>query len=295
MQETSAAQGQAIPILDGIAQLADRYDGFILDLWGVIHDGRSVFPWVPDTLTRLRAAGKRVVLLSNAPRREHVVAERNRELGIDPAWVDGTVTSGEQAWQGLAQRPDAFYRSLGTACLHVGGKRDITMRDGLDAYRFVEEVAEADFILNTGSSIGDGEAPMREAALQVAAKRDLPMICANPDRVVVVGGKKEPCAGAIADRYEELGGRVRWHGKPFPEVYEVALARMGLPKDKVLAVGDSMITDMLGARDAGLDGLFVLGGIHAEDLGGAPAPESLGALAAKHGVAPLAAVPSFQW
>src|SRR5690606_2382401 len=132
------------------------------------------------------------------------------------------VTSGEEAWRHMHDRPDAFHQGLGRRCLHLGGPRDRSMREGLP-YDFVARAAEADCILNTGSADETGGMAAEAAELELAAGRDLPMVCANPDRVVISGGRREPCAGAIADRYEALGGRVAWHGKPYPGVYRRAV------------------------------------------------------------------------
>jgi len=283
-------------ILPGLSAIAPSFDALILDLWGVVHDGQRVFPWVPDTLRSLRAGGKRVMLLSNAPRREAVVAARNAEIGLDPALVDGIVTSGEEAWRHMAERSDAFHGALGDRCLHLGGPRDRSMRDGLP-YQFVDRPEEATCILNTGSAEADGGMAASQGVLRAAAERDLPMVCANPDRVVISGGRRETCAGAIADAYEALGGRVAWHGKPFPGVYARVLAKLGHPSPaRVLCVGDGMETDMKGAAAAGLPALFVFGGIHhaelTQSLEVGPAVERL---AARHDVMPVASLERFLW
>ncbi|MEO1193729.1 MAG: TIGR01459 family HAD-type hydrolase [Pseudomonadota bacterium] len=288
----------ALTLESGLAPIAERYDGFILDLWGVIHDGRQVFPWVNETLARLRQAGKRVVLLSNAPRRVPVVRERNAAIGLDNSLIDGLMTSGEAAWQHLDSRPDAFYQSLGKRCLHIGGARDISARDGLD-YDFVSSVEEADFLFNTGSSHEDGRPSIDEGPLDRAAARGLPMVCANPDKVVIVGGRREECAGAIAERYEQRGGTVRYHGKPHAGVYEPVLEMLGVEKERCLAVGDSFATDIRGAASIGVDSLFVVDGIHREELDpddrGEPDPARLKALAEHHGLHPVAALHRFAW
>ncbi len=288
----------SIPILPGIGPLAERYDGIILDLWGVIHDGRTIFPWVNETLARLKAAGKRVVLLSNAPRRVSVTEERNAGLGLDGSLVDGLMTSGEATWQHLSSRPDAFYRDLGTRCLHIGGARDISARDGL-AFDFVTDVEVADFIFNTGSAHDDGSSPADEGPMRRAAERGLPMVCANPDKVVVVAGKKQECAGAIAARYEALGGQVRYHGKPHAAIYEPVMAMLQVPRERCLAIGDSMATDIKGAANAGIDSLFVVDGIHREELDPDDSGEidaaALDRLAGDFGLAPKAALHRFVW
>lgn len=283
---------------DSFAALAARYDGFLLDLWGVIHDGKTVFPAALAILAKLRWMKKRVVLISNAPRRESVTEERNRAIGLDPALVDGLVTSGEEAWLHMAGKLDAFHAALGPRCLHIGGARDLSLRDGLP-FQFVQEIARADFILNSGSAGEDGKPAAEEALLQEAARRGLPMVCANPDRVVIAGGRRETCAGALAEIYEAMGGKVAWHGKPFPGVYRRALEKLSLAdKSRVLAVGDGLLTDITGAKAVGIDALFIWGGIHRPDVvddKGQLDPARLAQLLAARGLSPLASHEHFIW
>ncbi|MFQ6018248.1 MAG: TIGR01459 family HAD-type hydrolase, partial [Kiloniellaceae bacterium] len=146
-----------IPIHDGFAALAERYDGFIVDLWGVLHDGVAAFPAALGCLEELRRRAKRVLILSNAPRRAAAVAARNAALGIPPRLYDATVSSGEEAWHHLRSRPDSWYRALGRRCYHLGPARDLGLREGL-AYDFVDDPAAADFILNTGA-LSPGHGP----------------------------------------------------------------------------------------------------------------------------------------
>ena len=138
-----------ITFLSGLREVADRYDGYILDLWGVLHDGQAPFPGVLDCLTRLKAGGKRLVILSNAPRRAHLVEERVTEIGIPRALYDHLLSSGEEVWQHLKKRDDPFYAALGRVCYHIGPPRDDNMLADLGLKR-VEDVAKAEFILNTG-------------------------------------------------------------------------------------------------------------------------------------------------
>lgn len=253
--------------LTGLREIAARYDGFILDVWGVLHDGAAPYPGVLDALHFLRAAGKRVVVLSNAPRRAALVGARMAEIGIAPALYDHVHSSGEEAWQHLAKRDDAFYAALGRACYHIGPARDDNMVAGIDVVR-VSAIETAQFILNTGPWGWDETVADYEAALTAARARDLPMVCANPDLVVMHQNRLVICAGALAARYEEMGGRVRWHGKPFPSVYATCFALLGITDPaRILAVGDSLRTDIAGANAAGIDSLLVAGGIHSEEFG----------------------------
>jgi HAD superfamily hydrolase (TIGR01459 family) len=254
-----------ITFIDRLGPLAPRYDGFILDLWGVIHDGTAPLPGAVECLAALKERGKRIVLLSNAPRRSADVVERITRIGV-PALYDHVMSSGEEAWQHLRRRDDPFYAQLGRRCLQIGSERDTGMRDGLP-FEFVADVAEAELILNTGPAGWDDRVEDYDPVLGAACARGLPMICANPDLVVLYQGRLALCAGALARRYEELGGYVRWHGKPYPAIYDTCLDLLGIAdRTRILAIGDSLSTDIAGAAAAGLDSLLVAGGIHAEEF-----------------------------
>ena len=289
----------SVPLYDGLAGLASRYDGFICDLWGVLHDGVEALPGAVDCLQHLRTAGKKVAILSNAPRRAASVSAAAARLGIRPELHNGVVSSGEAAWQHLKHRPDAWYKQLGHRCYHIGPDRDHGMRDGL-AYDFVDDVAAAEFLLNTGAHLAKDKPETYDEVLKGGVGRNLPMICANPDLEVIRGGKREICAGALALRYEDLGGEVRYHGKPHAEIYEACFVALeGVAKDRILAVSDSLRTDIAGAQAAGVDSLFIASGIHAEslDLHGSDAGDAdlLNALFDARETAPTAAMRHFVW
>ena len=174
----------------------------------------------------------------------------------------------------LHRRDDPFYRALGRRCLHICSDRDLEIREGLDL-EFVNSADDADFILNTGPAGWDDRIEDYAAVLEQSLLRDLPMICANPDLVVMHGAKLALCAGALAKWYEDRGGKVRWHGKPYRSVYDSCLALLGVAdRSRILAVGDSLRTDIAGAEAAGLDSLFVVGGIHAAEFGVLPDQEA---------------------
>jgi HAD superfamily hydrolase (TIGR01459 family) len=256
-----------ICLIRGIAALALRYDGFILDLWGVVHDGVAPLPGALECMASLKAAGKRIALLSNAPRRADDVVERITRIGVPAGLYDHVMSSGEEAWQRLYRRDDEFYGALGRRCLHIGSERDTGIREGL-ALEFVETAEEAEFILNTGPAGWQDRIEDYAPLLRRALAGALPMVCANPDLVVMHGNHLALCAGALAQWYEEAGGRVRWHGKPFGSVYDACLELLGIDdRSRVLAVGDSLRTDIAGAAGAGLDSVLIVGGIHAEEFG----------------------------
>ena len=277
----------------GFAPLAERYDGFILDLWGVIHDGVTPYPGAVDCLRRLRAAGKRAVLLSNAPRRAHVAAVAMRHMGIDEDLYTGIVTSGEVTHMLLRDRSTPAFAALGRRLYHLGPERDRNVFFDLDL-EIVARPELAEFMLNTGPD--DLRSPTSlapyEAELQAGIAAGLPMVCANPDLEVIRAGQRLICAGLLALRYEELGGTVLWVGKPDPSVYGPVLALLGVPRERVLAVGDSLRTDIAGARAEAISSCWVLGGIHAGEF---LSPDAAEAAVRAAGLAPVALLPAFRW
>ena len=256
-----------IRLIRGVGALAPRYDGFILDLWGVVHDGVAPLPGALECLRGLIEAGKRIVLLSNAPRRAEDVVERIDRIGVPVGLYHNVMSSGEEAWQHLARRDDSFYAALGWRCLHIGSERDIGIREGL-GLELVETAEEAEFILNTGPADWDDRVEDYAPLLGRALDRGLPMVCANPDLVVMHGDRPAVCAGALAQWYEERGGSVRWHGKPFRSVYETCFGLLGIDNlSRILAIGDSLRTDIAGAAGAGIDSVLIAGGVHADEFG----------------------------
>jgi HAD superfamily hydrolase (TIGR01459 family) len=197
------------------------------------------------------------------------VIRRIARIGVPEGLYHGVMSSGEEAWQYLHDRADPFYATLGRRCLHIGSERDLEIRDGLDL-ELVETPKHADFILNTGPAEWEDTIADYAPVLAAALERDLPMVCANPDLVVIHGGKPALCAGALAEHYERIGGTVRWHGKPYPSVYDSCLALLGIAeRRRILAIGDSLRTDIAGAAGAGIASLLIAGGVHAAEFGGA--------------------------
>lgn len=279
--------------LNGLAPLVPAFDGYIIDLWGVVHDGVRPYPGAIDCLARLKAAGKRAVLLSNAPRRARIAQAAMRAMGIPDDLYFGILTSGEATHQMLAARSDPFIAGLGRRMFHLGPESDRNVYEGLDL-EVTEDPDTADFVLNTGPDETRGlqDTAPYEALLRRMRARDLPMVCANPDFEVIRGGIPTICAGTLAQRYETLGGRVRWIGKPDPAIYEPVLALLDCPRERVLAIGDALRTDIVGAKAAGVASVWVLGGIHNHLLGDPAAAERA---AAAEGLAPIATLPALRW
>jgi HAD superfamily hydrolase (TIGR01459 family) len=265
----------------------------------VVHDGVAPLPGALECLRGLIEAGKRIVLLSNAPRRAEDVVERIARIGVPVGLYHNVMSSGEEAWQHLARRDDSFYAALGWRCLHIGSERDIGIREGL-GLELVETAEEAEFILNTGPAGWDDRVEDYAPLLGRALERALPMVCANPDLVVMHGDRLAVCAGALAQWYEERGGSVRWHGKPFRSVYETCFGLLGIDDlSRILAIGDSLRTDIAGAAGAGIDSVLIAGGIHADEFGAvngqAPDLERIAAALRGASYCPVAVARSFCW
>jgi len=252
-------------VIRGLGDIADNYDAFILDLWGCLHDGIAIYPAALAALRHLKSAGKGVVILSNAPRRAHEVVTRIADMGIAPKLYDRLFTSGEETWRALSQNSIDALRSRGRRVYPIMAERDQAMLAGLNAAP-VDDPAKADFILVTGTETGREEVAQFDPLLAPAAARGVPLICANPDLVVHRGGVEEICAGTIAHRYEELGGKVVWFGKPHPAIYRSILEECRLSPNRVLCVGDALRTDVAGGAGIGAATLFTVGGIHHEEL-----------------------------
>ncbi len=291
----------AIPILDGMSALAADYDGFIVDLWGVIHDGTTLYPGVVDCLRRLDKAAKTFVMLTNAPRRAHAIATGMEAMGMPAEFCKSIMSSGEATYLSLRDRNDPFLAATGRRCLHIGPARDETLFEGLDIER-VADVAAAQFIVNTGPWVDGARVSDFEDILAAGAAKGLPMICANPDLEVIRGGRRIICAGALAARYEDLGGRVRYFGKPRPAIYDSCFEMLGIKdRRRILAVGDALRTDIAGAKAVAVDAVLVAGGLHGEAFAGAGGGGSaldagrIAKACGLAGLAPVAALAGFVW
>jgi len=262
---------EACPFHPGIAGLADQYDAFVLDLWGVVHNGLAPMPGVVDCLARLRGAGKSILFLSNAPRSADVVKKFLAGIGIGADCYDRIVTSGDAALRALQLRQDNWHARLGWHYYYLGKEADAGMLSGTD-YVAVDTIEAADFFLTLGLADAAREtvetySPVLESGLAAG----LPMVCGNPDLVVHIGESEQPCAGALAKAYEDKGGDVYWHGKPHSTVYDLCFGYLGgIPTERILAIGDSLRTDIAGATNAGIDSMFAVSGIHARDFGVEP-------------------------
>lgn len=261
------------------SELAEHYAGWLCDVWGVLHNGEAAFPAAVDALRRYRAGGGHVVLITNAPRQSSEVLPQLARLGVPDDAFDLTVTSGDVTRTLVQARPDA-------RLYHLGPARDHAMLDGLK--NPIVSLEDAEICLLTGALNDEVEtAEDYDSQLSLMLEAKVPIICANPDLVVRRGDQLVICAGAIAQRYEEMGGEVMIAGKPRAPIYEAAMAAMGriagraFTKAELLAVGDGLPTDVRGAAENGFDVYFLTAGIHEKELGSVSGPDGPATVVAK--------------
>lgn len=280
----------AVPILSSIAGLAPTSEAWIVDIWGVMHNGARAHQAAVDACSRFRAAGGTVVLLSNAPRPFAAVVPHMTSLGVDPRAYDGGVTSGDatrdmiRAWQGKA-------------LLHVGPERDKGLFDGFDVRLSSPDTAQV--VVCSGLYDDTRETPADYAGLFTRLiAGGVPMVCANPDIMVERGHQLIYCAGALAADYEARGGQVTYAGKPHAPIYERTLAEIArirggpIAKENILCIGDGVETDLKGAHVAGLRSVFIASPIFVPD--GLDA-DVLAKLFSATPFTPVAALPALAW
>jgi HAD superfamily hydrolase (TIGR01459 family) len=256
----------SLRFVERLRDLVDGVEVVLSDIWGVVHNGLEAFPEACEALHTYRQRGGTVILITNAPRPADSVQRQLRKLGVADDTYDAIVSSGDLTRHFVADHP-------GKKMFWVGPERDNSIHRGLDP--LIGPLEQADYIVCTGLFDDETETPEDYRAMMLQAlARKLPFVCANPDIVVERGDRLIYCAGAIAELYRELGGEVIFYGKPHRPIYERAMAlaaeRRGHapPLDRVLAIGDSVRTDLTGALGFGIDCLFVTRGIHSEEFEG---------------------------
>ena len=279
-----------IPVITSVGALAERYDALLCDAWGVIHDGVNLFPGVGEALTQFRENRGPVVILTNAPRPSHVIPPQLDRIGLPRSAYDCVVTSGDATRAAIEARlPSPAYK--------LGPAKDDPLFEGM-AIEFVP-LEDAAFIICTGMEDDQRETPEAYRELLTrAAKRKLPMVCANPDIVVNWGGRMIWCAGALAEIYQSLGGEVVYGGKPHAPIYDLAFKRIDelrgpTKRSRILAVGDGLKTDILGANNQQIDVLMISGegGVHE----GARDAAAIAAQMKKAGVHAIAVAEALAW
>jgi len=287
---------QMAPFIERFEPLARDYDVLLCDVWGVIHNGLAAFPAACDALLRFRKRGGTVILITNAPRSGESVARILDRLGVPRDAYDAITSSGDVTRGIVASR-------LEQTVFHLGPERDLSIFKGLDVKFAGAE--RADYVVCTGLFDDTTETPDSYRDMLAAMRaRTLFMVCANPDIVVERGDSLVYCAGALADAYAALGGKVLYCGKPYAPIYDAALAKVAIlrggvvpARRRVLAIGDSVRTDLKGAAAFGLDYMFVTSGIHAGEYGSRDTPDlaALNAIFTTAGVAPKAVMRGLVW
>ncbi|OKO80910.1 TIGR01459 family HAD-type hydrolase [Bradyrhizobium sp. AS23.2] len=251
---------------ESLRELVAGVDVVLSDIWGVVHNGLESFPEACEALHTYRSRGGTVILITNAPRPADSVQRQLRKLGVADETYDAIVSSGDLTRLYVAEHP-------GRKMFWLGPERDNSIYRGLNAV--TTPLEEADYIVCTGLYDDETETAEDYRGMMLKAReRKLTLVCANPDIVVERGDRLIYCAGAIAELYRELGGEVIFYGKPHRPIYERAMALAGerqgheIDRKKVLAIGDSVRTDLTGAREFGIDCLFVTRGIHSEEFEG---------------------------
>ena len=273
--------------LAGLGDIAERYDAALVDIWGVIHNGREAFVNAIAALERFRAERGPVVLISNSPRPSVAIPAQFDEVGAPHTFYDAIVTSGDATIDELARRaPGPAFK--------LGPDRDDRLYENLDLnFAALEDAA---FIACTGLFDDENETPDDYEDLLAEAKSlSLPLVCANPDIQARRGDQLIYCGGALAKAYGDIGGEVIYAGKPYPPIYRLCRAWLSetagydLEASKVLAIGDNIHTDLLGAQNEGYDALFVVDGVHDENA------DAVKALLTKHGIFAKYRLSSLAW
>ena len=286
---------------DGMSSIAARYDGLLLDQWGVLHDGTAPYPGAVDCLERLRDAGKKVIILSNSGRRGDENEGVMARLGFGRHLYDHLVSAGDDARDALARRDTPAYRALGRRCLLMARPGEDHRADAVRlGFDLASDADDADFILNLSMDSQTQSVAGWMRVLERGLARGLPMVCGNPDRYRVhADGDLHEAPGQIAFVYEEMGGTVHYHGKPHARIYRTCMQLLGLAPERVLAVGDSLEHDVAGAAGAGIDAAFIAGGIHRGEVGWMPDgrtdTEACLRLFGKAGLVPRYSLPRFVW
>jgi len=256
-------------IINHIAEISDHYNALFVDLWGCVHNGRHALPEAVAALETYRQTGGTVILVTNSPRTRHDVTKQLAYFGVPPSAWDSIATSGDSA------RAAMFRGVVGEKVWFIGTPEDAAFFKPLQIIADPVQITRVDpqdaqGIVCTGPLCPQADPFLMEPDLKNAQERGLKFLCANPDIVVDRGSVREWCAGALAQIYSDLGGQSLYFGKPFAPIYDLARRRLApirpnVSNRSILAIGDGISTDILGAINEGIDCLFVAGGLAATE------------------------------
>ncbi|MGH1397710.1 MAG: TIGR01459 family HAD-type hydrolase [Alphaproteobacteria bacterium] len=293
---------QKTKFLAGISDISDSYSGFILDQWGVLHNGEKVYDGVVETLKELKSRGKHVIILSNSGKRAAINKERLKKVGIGPTLYNEILTSGEMTWLGLDKQDEGFFKGLGKKVFVISRGGDRSIVDGLDV-EIVDDAGDADFMIISGSDAPEKTIEDYEPALKAAVRKGLTALCANPDSLGVMGGMNIMGPGTIAARYKDFGGVVHYIGKPHAPIFNECIKRLqekDIYPGQTIMIGDSITHDILGGNTVNIDTCLVRTGLHKNAFKGAKTvadiDKALKMLSAQYnGVRPKYMAGSFEW
>ncbi len=255
---------------EGISDISDSYAGFIIDQWGVLHDGNKIYDGVLECLEELKDRGKYVIILSNSGKRADANKDRLSSLGISSDLYSEIITSGEITWQGLSAQDDGYFKNIGKKCIVIsrGGDRGIV--DNLDV-EVVEDPKSADFLIISGSDAPEKTLEDYEPLLKDCARYNLKAICANPDSLGIMGVSSIMGPGTLALRYKDFGGIVEYIGKPHKPIFQHCirtLQKQNIYPGQTVMIGDTMAHDILGGDLVNIDTCLVKNGLHSSVFDG---------------------------
>ena len=288
--------------LKGLSDISDSYNGFIIDQWGVLHDGHKAYDGVIDCLKELKMRKKMVIILSNSGKRAQENKDLLKKMGIGPSLYHTIVTSGEMTWQGLSQQDDSFFKDLGRTCYLITRGNDRSVIHDLDI-ETTNTVEQADFLLITGTDAPEKTLEDYEPVLKEAVRKGITLLCANPDSKGVMGNQNIMGPGTLARRYKDFGGVVHYIGKPHQPIYKHCLKILQdheIYPGQTIMIGDSMSHDILGGNLADIDTCLVKTGLHAANFAHVKSlsdlEKALSNLAAQYNnVHPTCMLPRLKW
>lgn len=250
---------------EGISDISDSYMGFIIDQWGVLHDGVKIFDGVLECMQQLRERQKYVIILSNSGKRAQQNIDRLEKLGMGPDLYDCMVTSGEVTWQGLNEQTEGYFKDIGKKCVLISRGGDKSIVEELDV-ELVEDPKDATFLIISGADSPEKTLEDYEPLLKRCARYNLKAICANPDSLGVMDGRNIMGPGTLAARYKDFGGIVEYIGKPHQYIFQHCikmLQQQDIYPGQTVMIGDTMAHDILGGSLVNIDTCLVKRGIHA--------------------------------
>lgn len=248
----------------GISDISDSYMGFIIDQWGVLHDGEKLFPGVADCFKEMKERKKTVVILSNSEKRASDAKAKLKKMGLGPSLYKHIVTSGEYIWQGLKEQKEGVFENIGKRCYLIapGHKSSLVEENDIEV---VDNIDHADFILIVGMENPTKTITDYDPILRIGVQRRLKALCANPDSLALISGRYLMGPGMLARRYQDSGGIVHYIGKPHSPIFKHCidlLQKQDVYPSQTVMVGDTMAHDILGAHAVEIDGCLTKSGLH---------------------------------